>query len=123
MKPPHPRPTRAEFACPTCLAPAGPADQLLPVRHRANACQPALDASFNLVDQSSQPEVEAGPGCQHPQGNKRVAVTQFSIDFITQDNVMPRPRVPPPGASVMTGYYALVGVGEPSSGTGRARLP
>ena len=46
----------------------------------------ALDASFNPVDQAAN-LVELAQDASTLKGLKRVAVTQFSIDFITQDNV------------------------------------
>lgn len=73
----------------------------------------ALDASFNPVDQAAN-LVELAQDASTLKGLKRVAVTQFSIDFITQDNVSAETSgFAAAGRASVTGYYALVGVGEP----------
>lgn len=85
----------------------------LAAAHSAPAESVAVDADFNPAAQAGS-LVEIAQDRSTLKGLKRVAVTQFNIDFVTQDSVSAETSgFASAGRASVTGFYALVGVAEP----------
>jgi hypothetical protein len=96
------------------LALAGLAATLPAEAARRDAPEPvAVDAAFKPAEQAAELLKQYGND-SHYKGIRRVAVTQFTVQFITRDSITAETAsgFGSSGASV-TGHYQLSGVGEP----------
>lgn len=88
---------------------------LLPAAWARDPAPVALPEPFDVASAAaSLVEVSDAKALKALKGIRRVAVPQFSIEFVTQDNVSSETSgFAAAGRASVTGYYRLVGVDEP----------
>lgn len=84
-----------------------------PIAARAAKGEPvAIDATFKPAEEAGR--LVGASEAKALKGLKRIAVAQFSVEFVTQDNVSAQTSgFGSAGRASATGYYKMVGVDEP----------